>query len=244
MKTNICDSCETVAHCSNNGCIGYSGGTKVADAKTQTAVDKLIEEWRSEEPDWEGIAADQAMTIAMLRVEIDELKSAQELNPAELAKQGWQVVECPICGDSARAFPKPNQEPVAWGCVDEDDGTLCGIFEYEQPPHYVVPLYTAPQPTIPPGYKLVPVEPTPEMLEMGRWLEYPESESRMQPVRMEDVRGVWKAMLAASPEAPQPKREPLTDEEIHDCFQQRNRDKTIERRLIARAIEDRIRSKT
>lgn len=105
------------------------------------------------------------------------------------------------------ALEQPQQEPVAWGCVDEDDGTLCGIFEYEQPPHYVVPLYTAPQPTIPPGYKLVPVEPTPEMLEMGRWLEYPESESRMQPVRMEDVRGVWKAMLAASPEAPQLKRE-------------------------------------
>ena len=34
-----------------------------------------------------------------------------------------------------------------------------------------------------------------------------------------------------------PQREPLTDKEIHDCFQQRSRDKTKERRLITRAIE-------
>ena len=34
-----------------------------------------------------------------------------------------------------------------------------------------------------------------------------------------------------------PKRELLTDEEIHDCFQQKNRDKATERRMIARAIE-------
>ena len=34
-----------------------------------------------------------------------------------------------------------------------------------------------------------------------------------------------------------PQRKPLTEEEIHDCFQQRHRDKTVERRMIARAIE-------
>jgi hypothetical protein len=34
-----------------------------------------------------------------------------------------------------------------------------------------------------------------------------------------------------------PKRKPLTDDEIHDCFQQKHRDKVIERRLITRAIE-------
>ncbi len=34
-----------------------------------------------------------------------------------------------------------------------------------------------------------------------------------------------------------PKREPLTDEAIHDCFQQKHKDKVIERRMIARAIE-------
>jgi hypothetical protein len=29
----------------------------------------------------------------------------------------------------------------------------------------------------------------------------------------------------------------LTEEEIHDCFQQRHRDKAVERRMITRAIE-------
>ena len=33
----------------------------------------------------------------------------------------------------------------------------------------------------------------------------------------------------------------MTDEEIHDCFQQRSKDKTQERRLIANAIEEKLR---
>jgi len=32
-------------------------------------------------------------------------------------------------------------------------------------------------------------------------------------------------------------RLPLTEEEIHDCFQQRHKDKATERRMITRAIE-------
>jgi hypothetical protein len=35
----------------------------------------------------------------------------------------------------------------------------------------------------------------------------------------------------------------LTEEEIHDCFQQRHRDKAVERRMITRAIEAALRSK-
>lgn len=34
-----------------------------------------------------------------------------------------------------------------------------------------------------------------------------------------------------------PPRTPLTDKEIHDCFQYKSRDKTEERRLITRAVE-------
>lgn len=33
----------------------------------------------------------------------------------------------------------------------------------------------------------------------------------------------------------------MTDEKIHDCFQQRSKDKTQERRLIANAIEEKLR---
>ena len=46
----------------------------------------------------------------------------------------------------------------------------------------------------------------------------------------EFVRGLIEAALSEQ-------RVPLTEEEIYQCFQQRSRDKVIERRLITRAIE-------
>ena len=55
-------------------------------------------------------------------------------------------------------------------------------------------------------YKLVPVEPTPEMLKAANCM------IDCDPIWMARA---YRAMLAAAPEAPQPaKREPLTDEEI------------------------------
>ena len=66
-------------------------------------------------------------------------------------------------------------------------------------------LYTAPQPAIPPGHKLVPVEPTPEQL--ARTLNPPLS------------RDIYCAMVDTAPKAPQPaKRKPLTDEELRDAL--------------------------
>lgn len=63
----------------------------------------------------------------------------------------------------------------------------------------------APQPAIPPGYKLVPVEPTEAML--GAGLRHIDG--------MASMPSAYRAMLNAAPEAPQPaKRVPLTDEEI------------------------------
>lgn len=45
-------------------------------------------------------------------------ENARELGldyePERLAELGWQEIDCPICGGGARAFPKPEQEPVAW----------------------------------------------------------------------------------------------------------------------------------
>jgi hypothetical protein len=45
--------------------------------------------------------------------------------------------------------------------------------------------------------------------------------------------------------AAQPRREwrSLSEEEIHDCFQQRHKDKATERRMIALAVEQALRSK-
>jgi hypothetical protein len=42
---------------------------------------------------------------------------------------------------------------------------------------------------------------------------------------------------------PRRKWQSLSEEEIHDCFQQRHKDKATERRMIALAIEQALRSK-
>ncbi len=52
------------------------------------------------------------------------------------------------------------------------------------------PLYTAPPPAVPQGWKLVPIEPTPEMWKAGLAHLF------------RDVDAVWRAMLAEVPEAP------------------------------------------
>ena len=63
----------------------------------------------------------------------------------QLARLGWQEIDCPICGGGARAFPKQEQgEPVAW--MSEDEHTVYtskqvdGCFQHDH-----IPLYTTPQ---------------------------------------------------------------------------------------------------
>ncbi len=58
-------------------------------------------------------------------------------------------------------------------------------------------LYTHPSP--PEGMVMVPREPTKEMLNAGRWLEYGESSCHMVEVPDGDVAGVWTAMIASAP---------------------------------------------
>lgn len=53
----------------------------------------------------------------------------------------------------------------------------------------------------PAGWKLVPVEPTPEMCDAARWSEYGEETSRQYEVSNEFIQSVWALLLAAAPEA-------------------------------------------
>jgi hypothetical protein len=48
---------------------------------------------------------------------------------------------------------------------------------------------------------------------------------------------------AAKKDIPRREWRGLTEEEIHDCFQQRHRDKAVERRMITRAIEAALKEK-
>lgn len=47
-------------------------------------------------------------------------------------------------------------------------------------------------------------------------------------------------IVSAHNTSPPAQRQPLTDQQIHDCFQHRHRDKATERRMITRAIEEAI----
>ena len=65
----------------------------------------------------------------------------------QLARLGWQEIDCPICGGGARAFPKQEQgEPV--GSVMSWDGSLIHGWFGEPPPEgtllYIKPQYRKP----------------------------------------------------------------------------------------------------
>lgn len=117
---------------------------------------------------------------------------------------------------------------------------------------YTVPLYAAPQPKaeqgpvqVPEGWKLVPVEPTKEMLDAVVTtvdVHLLGADAEMQ------YREDWAAMLAAAPEAPQPRRQPLTDEEIEKILgpfpARANEWDDNDFQRFARAVEAAIWSKT
>ena len=102
---------------------------------------------------------------------------------------------------AAAALEAETGEPVAW--IDPRDLavlTCPGVKEFgpmryagvsgAQNSKATTPLYTAPPSAVPPGWKLVPIEPTPEMWKAGLAHLF------------RDVDAVWRAMLAEVPEAP------------------------------------------
>lgn len=65
------------------------------------------------------------------------------------------------CAEAALAWLRSQGEPAAW------IGQFDGLLYREQADVGDTPLYRTPQPTVPAGWKLVPVEPTPEMCAEG-----------------------------------------------------------------------------
>ncbi|MHB1407984.1 MAG: hypothetical protein ACYCXC_00070 [Acidovorax defluvii] len=99
---------------------------------------------------------------------------------------------------------KPVAWPHVWGCRANAGGECdkgC----------------TAPQPAVamPEGYALVPVEPTQAMLDAAGMCVVPEGKEWLDASNRE----TWAAMLAAAPEAPQPAKQPLIDDEICDSWE-------------------------
>jgi hypothetical protein len=92
-------------------------------------------------------------------------------------------------------------EPFAWMLTDNPSCIEFEHRDYHNGPEWT-PLYLAPQPVqVPDGWKLVPVEMTHDMLNAADNVEidFPEAE-REGALTWEEIRELWKAMLAAAPQ--------------------------------------------
>ena len=115
------------------------------------------------------------------------------------------ALEAEFAALQAKVASLEKQAPVAWGIVASNTGRICQIeldaAEVEgHKPQYIRPLFLAAgAQATPAGYQLVPVEPTPEMLQ-AIWAYKDKS-----------LHGAYRAMLAA---APVEQRQPLTRDQM------------------------------
>jgi hypothetical protein len=101
---------------------------------------------------------------------------------------------------ASRQEPAPEPDPMAWSalaCI-ECGGPVswnCEACQIGQGPMIVAPSRQEPSPlTVPEGWRLVPVEATPEIIAVMRACENYETNLTMQEA--------WAEMLSATPEAP------------------------------------------
>jgi len=118
------------------------------------ALDNLLY-WDNGKPEYdearEAITAIKEALREHAMREVQRLGQEIEQEPVDcekLALLGWQAVECSICGSSAKAFTKPEQEPVAW-MWDINNGAGyssrgIGFYQTDIPFAKHTPLYTAP----------------------------------------------------------------------------------------------------
>ena len=141
----------------------------------------------------------------------------------KMARLGWQYVECPACGsEGARAFPKPEEEPVAWLRADgmkamEDDEKKSWIDSGnpELVAEYIIPLFTAP-----PQRQPLTDE---EMQRMAK--------------EIETLTACLYQAQEAAKQLAQPEREPLTDAEIWQLVNDCSFNRDLHADKFARAIE-------
>ena len=76
------------------------------------------------------------------------IESLKQDQGEQLARLGWQEIDCPICGGGARAFPKQKQvEPVAWrwGVPKLKNGKFEWRYSINKTREDAIPLYTKEQ---------------------------------------------------------------------------------------------------
>lgn len=143
-----------------------------------------------------------------------EVVSDQRVRQYITGTSNWAAAVCQLMADATRPAQQPSME-ICGHQYQDRDGKWCNFINEE---HYrntvadgswpIREIYTAaPQPAqqavVKPvrGWKLVPVEPTPEMLQAGRDAECTATAEDCA----EDYRAVYGAMLAAAPQPAQQK---------------------------------------
>ncbi|MCG9015108.1 hypothetical protein LH427_14795, partial [Laribacter hongkongensis] len=131
------------------------------------------------------------------------LEALKELRDAYQEFMGVQAVKANAAISAAEASGQENHqaEPVAGQCKFSFESVWrpCSVEHHyhvlscqeEWPGYETRLLYTAPQPSSPPGWKLVPVEPTSKMIVAG---------AEADPQFFTHAQFVYRAMLAAVPE--------------------------------------------
>jgi len=96
------------------------------DEALRLALEALEKISMGGDPRW----ADDAITAIKAALEAKD-------EPEQMAKLGWQVIDCPICGGGARAFPKQEAKDEPWekfcdsNCVWTDHHPDCKLSKDE-----------------------------------------------------------------------------------------------------------------
>jgi len=103
----------------------------------------------------------------------------------------------PVLREAVAALLAETGEPVAVGIVCNKESAKFLAYESMPKLNGWVEVFTAPPPAVPQGWKLVPIEPTPEMCAAG-------DDCQDADPRMDDSPSYYgyKAMIAAAPGAP------------------------------------------
>ena len=113
---------------SDNEADQYATARQLGD-KAMTAIRKKLAEQPAPPPECKTDAEKTAFAFGWWKALEENRKQTaqQQATPEDLAKLGWQSIECPFCGSSgAQAFPKPvqQQEPHIGWLVRNSQGKL------------------------------------------------------------------------------------------------------------------------
>jgi hypothetical protein len=132
----------------------------------------------------------------------------------DIYEQRWQVTFSPatirkFITKFLEAHLAEHSEPVAWRWSESDGARWFGWttqwenYEFAKQHYHVELAYVAPQPAVPAGWKIVPIEPTSEMIILGGEVYFDTTRLEKQGSTTFDQNSaisIYTAMLAAAPE--------------------------------------------